>query len=117
MLLGYINKIMDNKIKKITWPTVLAVFIVLMMASSLITLVFDPRSDIDFNLKSQITKQLGLSNIGQVQAVNTRMIGPITMINLQFFKESDQLVSANAIRLFWFEPSLTCVSSSSQHIC
>lgn len=103
--------------KKTKWYVMLAAFLLIMLVSSLITIAFEPRPTIDYGLKPIITQQLGITSIGDIQSVTTRVIGPLTTINLQFFKEKNHLVSANAFRIFWFEPQITCASSSPQHVC
>lgn len=108
---------MENVRTKHQWFNALSILLLVMLLSSAVTLLFGKHASVDFDLKPKLSQQLGTFAIGHVQTINTRLIGPLTLINLKFFKAGEQLVSANAFQFFWFEPKITCASTSPDHIC
>lgn len=92
-------------------------FILLFTISSMIPLANDRYTSIDYHLSGQIKEQLNLAELGHVQSIKTQTIGPYTSIELRYFEQNNQLVSAKGYQILGFEPVVNCISSLPDKIC
>lgn len=102
---------------KVNWPLRTLLFIVLMYLSTIISMVFNAPSEVDATIKSRVSQLIGIENVGHVQSVQTRYIGPITFFKFNYFPVENYQVSAKATQFLAFNPQITCVSGSKNYRC
>jgi hypothetical protein len=85
--------------------------------TSILSISQDRYQAIDYHLSAQLKDTLGITTLGNVQSIETLVIGPYTWFQIRYFEHNKQVVNAEGYQILGFKPVFSCISGHSKKIC
>lgn len=92
-------------------------FVLFLSLTSTLSLFSARYQDIGHHLNVQLSEILNADKLGNVQSINTQVIGPYTFFEIKYFEHNSQKISGKGYLLLGFKPVFNCISSHPNKVC